>query len=185
MIAITDQRCPGRIVQISSSAGPSYVAKCRQDVQSKLVTDVTWAEVEKTIMQPYLNVMEDASLTAEGKKASLESLGLAEGAYGIAKAAVNAYTVELARRFPRLRVNACTPGFIATDLTRPYGEKSGKTMAEMGAKTPAEGATAALFLTMSSLAAEESGRYYGSDAVRSPLHKYRSPGSPPYDGTLP
>merc|ERR1711936_1490571 len=65
----------GRIVQISSSAGPSYVAKCRQDVQSKLVTDVTWAEVEKTIMQPYLNVMEDASLTAEGKKASLESLG--------------------------------------------------------------------------------------------------------------
>ena len=58
-------------------------------------------------------------------------------------------------------------------------------MAEMGAKTPAEEAAVALFLTMGSLAAEESWRYYGSDAVRSPLHKYRSPGAPPYDGTLP
>ena len=29
---------------------------------------------------------------------------------------------------------------------------------------------------------EGSGRYYGSDAKRSPLDRYRSPGSPPYEG---
>jgi NAD(P)-dependent dehydrogenase (short-subunit alcohol dehydrogenase family) len=28
----------------------------------------------------------------------------------------------LARTHPSLRVNACTPGFIATDLTRPYAD---------------------------------------------------------------
>ena len=26
------------------------------------------------------------------------------------------------------------------------------------------------------------GRYYGSDAVRSPMDRYRSPGAPPYEG---
>ena len=29
---------------------------------------------------------------------------------------------------------------------------------------------------------EGSGHYYGSDAKRSPLDRYRSPGSPPYEG---
>lgn len=176
----------GRIVQISSSAGPSYVGKCSQEVQSLLVREgVTWSEVEKIIVQPYLNIVEDTNLTEDGKKAALEGLGLADGAYGVAKAVVNAYTVELARRYPSLRVNACTPGFIATDLTSGYAKKAGKTMAEMGAKTPWEGAKAAVMLTMSSLGPEESGRYYGSDGLRSPLHKYRSPGSPQYDGTFP
>merc|ERR1711936_1241363 len=160
----------GRIVQISSSAGPSYVGKCSQEVQSMLVREgVTWSEVEKIIVQPYLNIVEDTNLTEDGKKAALEGLGLADGAYGVAKAVVN----------------ACTPGFIATDLTSGYAKKAGKTMAEMGAKTPWEGAKAAVMLTMSSLGPEESGRYYGSDGLRSPLHKYRSPGSPQYDGTFP
>jgi carbonyl reductase 1 len=27
-----------------------------------------------------------------------------------------------------------------------------------------------------------SGRYYGSDGVRSPLDRYRAPGSPPFEG---
>ena len=31
----------------------------------------------------------------------------------------------------------------------------------------------------------ESGRFYGSDGVRSPLHKYRSPGTPAYAGEFP
>lgn len=29
---------------------------------------------------------------------------------------------------------------------------------------------------------EGSGRYYGSDGLRSPLDRYRSPGDPPYQG---
>jgi len=176
----------GRIVQISSAAGPSYLGKCSQDIQSKMVSqDVTWGEAEKLIVEPFLKIKEDSSLTEEAKKVALERLGLADGAYGVAKAGVNAYTVELARRLPGLRVNACTPGFIATDLTKSYAEKAGKTPAEMGMKTTEEGAMAALLLTMGQLGSGESGRYYGSDGVRSPLHKYRSPGAPAYDGSFP
>ena len=45
----------------------------------------------------------------------------------VAQAALNVYTNILARKVPWLRVNACTPGFIATDLT-----------AGMGASNPPE-----------------------------------------------
>jgi len=176
----------GRIVQISSASGPSYVGKCSEDVQRMLVREaVTFTEAEYKVIKPYLNIKEDDKLTDDAKKTALENLGLADGAYGVAKAAVNAYTMELARRYPSLYINACTPGFIATDLTKSYAEKAGKTPAEMGMKTPEEGATAAVKLTMASLAREESGRFYGSDALRSPLHKYRSPGTPEYDGSFP
>ena len=176
----------GRIVQISSASGPSYLGKCSQDIQRKMIShEVTWAEAERIIVEPFLNIKEDKSLAEEAQKAALESLGLADGAYGVAKAGVNAYTVELARRQPSLRVNACTPGYIATDLTKAYAEKSGKTPVEMGMKTAWEGASAAVQLTMSSLGPSESGRYYGSDGVRSPMHKYRSPGSLPFDGAFP
>ena len=146
---------------------------------------VTFAEAETKVIEPYLNIKEDDKLTDEAMKTALEKIGLADGAYGVAKAAVNAYTIELARRYPSLYVNACTPGFIATDLTKSYAEKAGKSPAEMGMKTPEEGATAAVKLTMQALAREESGRFYGSDALRSPLHKYRSPGAPEYDGSFP
>ena len=146
---------------------------------------VTFAEARTKVIEPYLNIKEDESLTDEAKKSALEKIGLADGAYGVAKACVNAYTIELSRRYPGLKINACTPGFIATDLTKSYAEKAGKTPAEMGMKTPEEGATAALKLTMKSLGREETGRFYGSDALRSPLHKYRSPGTPEYDGAYP
>ena len=33
--------------------------------------------------------------------------------------------------------------------------------------------------------AQASGWYFGSDAVRSPLHFMRNPGEPPYDGQVP
>ena len=52
-------------------------------------------------------------------------------------------------------------------------------------KTPEEGARVAVHLVMGQLAAEDTGRYYGSDVVRSPLHKYRSPGAPAYNGEFP
>ncbi len=47
-------------------------------------------------------------------------------------------------------------------------------------KPPAQGARAPMHLLFGEL--EGNGRYYGSDAQRSPLDRYRSPGSPPYTG---
>ncbi len=80
-------------------------------------------------------------------------------------------------------MNSCSPGFIETDLTRPFTERSGKTAEEMGMLPVDKGTIAPIHLLMDNLAA--SGKYYGSDAKRSPMHKYRSPGDPEYDGVYP
>ena len=118
----------------------------------------------------------------EGDRAeAFAEAGLGDGdPYGFSKACANAYTLLLAREHPGLRINACTPGFIETDLTRAYAESSGKSPAAMGMKPPAEGARAPLFLLFGE--PEGNGRYYGSDAQRSPLDRYRAPGSEPYTG---
>jgi len=183
----------GRIVQISSAAGPMFVAKCSPKIQAFIVDkNITWKAVENSIIAPYLKLAEDATMDAGQKTAALADIGLSEsgmGAYGVSKACVNAYTMELSRRFPNLLINSCTPGFIETDLTRPMAERSGKTPEEMGMLSAEKGTVAATYLMMGDLEKDisgyESGRYYGSDGVWSPLHKYRSPGAPPYDGSFP
>ena len=166
------------------------MSKLSQELQAIMVDGmVTFAEAETRIIKPYLKIKEDKTLSEEEQKAALTELGLADGAYGVSKASLNSYTMELARRHPDILINSCTPGWIATDLSKGYAEKQGKTPKEIGMKTPEEGAQAALYLTMTDLRTElpgyQSGRFYGSDAVRSPLHKYRSPGTPAYDGAFP
>ena len=101
-------------------------------------------------------------------------------AYGLSKACTNAYTIFLARQHPNLKINACTPGFIETDMTRPMAVDGGKTPAEIGMKSPEEGTSASIFLLMENPGG--SGHYYGSDCLRSPIDSYRSPGDPPYTG---
>jgi len=176
----------GRVVQISSAAGPSYVAKCSSDIQAMFVNkEVTFAEVEEHVIGPFLKVKEDATMSDDKKAETLEKMGLGSAEYGCAKATLNSYTTEMSRKYPGLLINACTPGWIATDLTKGYAEKSGKDPYEMGMKSTDDGAKAAVHLMMADLEAEETGRFYGSDAVRSPLHKYRSPGTPAYAGEFP
>ena len=156
--------------------------------------DVCFKEAEDKVIKPYLNIMENSLIPDDKKNDALKGFGLhdsgnnihsLDAAYGVAKACLNVYNMELSRRFPDMKVNACTPGFIESDLTRGYLEKSGKTAAEMGMKTPEQGATSAVFLMMGDLTGDQTGQYYGSDAVRSPMHKYRSPGDPPYNGAFP
>jgi len=184
------QKNKGRIVQISSAAGPSFVSKCSRTNQDIFVNkEVTWAEVEQRFILPFLTVLEDKSLDEEQKKASLANKGLGDSPYGMAKACVNAYTIELSRRNPTLLINACTPGWIQSDLTLPYAKKMGKTPEELGIAPVEKGTVACNYLMMGDLESDitgyQSGRFYGSDAVRSPLHKYRSPGTEPYDGSYP
>lgn len=187
------QPAQGRIVQISSAAGPSYVADCKEEMQAFLVgSNITWDKVEQKLLSPALALAEDSSLTEDSRKEALTSLGLGDltmSGYGLSKAAVNAYTLHLVKRFPNLLINSCTPGFIETDLTKIFAAKSGKTPAEMGMLTPEMGARVAVYLTMTNLPQElngyQSGWFYGSDSKRSPLHKYRSPGSEPYQGEFP
>ena len=163
----------GRVVNITSASGPNFIEKCSPQQQTLLTSaDVTWLQIE-TVLQ--------LCLGAEGKPEEFERLGLGDGSsYGISKAAGNAYTQVLARENPALTINACTPGFIETELTRPIAQRYGKTPAEMGMKSPEEGTVSAMHLLFGDVT--ESGHYYGSDALRSPMHCYRSPGTPAYTG---
>ena len=178
-----------------------FVKKCNQDIQSFLVNkNVTWQEIENTIIAPFLKISEDPSLDDEQKSAALTDIGLTMVgtnagmvAYGMSKACVNAYTLELAKRFPTILINSCSPGFIETDLARPMAQsmakRSGKKPEEMGMLPVEKGTVSANYLMMEDLEGDiegyESGRYYGSDGKWSPFHKTRSPGDPVYDGTFP
>ncbi len=153
----------GRVVNITSAAGPNYVADC--DTERKrffLDANIEWPALDAFMRQ------------------SIPSWPADNSAYGLSKACANSYTMLLARNHPALRVNACTPGFIETDSTRPWAEEQGKAPSEIGLKPPSEGTRSALFLLFGE--PEGNGRYYGSDAKRSPLDRYRAPGTEPYTG---
>jgi len=163
----------GRIVNITSASGPNFVSRC----------SAAWQKffVDPTIEWPRLEAVIRECLALGNDKAAFAAKGLDEGEpYGLSKACTNSYTMILARTHPSLRVNACTPGFIATDMTRPYSEAAGKTAEELGMKPPVAGTVAPMFLLFGE--PDGNGRYYGSDAKRSPLDRYRSPGSEPYTG---
>jgi NAD(P)-dependent dehydrogenase (short-subunit alcohol dehydrogenase family) len=93
-----------------------------------------------------------------------------ENAYGLSKAILASFTLATAKAHPNLMVSCLSPGFVATDMAKEYGAKT----------TPEEGT----FSTRHCLFAElkGSGIFYGSDALRSPLHMSRDPGTPEYTG---
>ena len=160
----------GRVVNVTSASGPLYLAGSSNETKNLLTNpDVSWTQIEKFMSE---------CLKLESERTT--DWGGDWPAYGISKACTNAYSIYLAKKNPNLTINACTPGFIETDLTRPMAESNGKTPAEMGMKSPEEGVSASVFLLMGNPSG--SGHYYGSDCVRSPLDKYRSPGDPPYTG---
>ena len=163
----------GRVVNVTSASGPIYLAGSSEEVKKLLTNpDVSWTEIEE-FMAECLKLNLESELTLD------QGSGISS-AYGISKACTNAYSIYLARENPKLTINACTPGFIETDLTRPMAETKSKTPAEMGMKSPEDGASVSVFLLMGNPSG--SGHYYGSDCVRSPLDRYRSPGDPPYTG---
>jgi NAD(P)-dependent dehydrogenase (short-subunit alcohol dehydrogenase family) len=159
----------GRIVNITSASGPMFVSTCTPERQRFFQdANVTLAQLRSFIDE--CSRLRDEDFAARG---------LADGnAYGLSKACANLYTLILARTHPRLRINACTPGYIETDMTRPHANTTGRSPAEMGMKPPSAGARAPMHLLFGDI--EGTGHYYGSDAVRSPLDRYRAPGSAPH-----
>ena len=165
---LTSER--GRIVNLTSAAGPNFVAKCSSEYQYRLTSD-------SISLESLENLMQDAQAFPSRK--ALELAGLGDGsAYGLSKACANTLTMIQAREFPKLLINACTPGFIETELTRPIAASRGMTPKEMGMKSVEHGTVAPLKLLLSPI--KSSGWYYGSDGLRSPLHEYRAPGAPEY-----
>ena len=175
----------GRIVLVASGVGPMTVSKC-SDERKKFFVDpsVTWEQIEALMAE---------MLAYPGGKKDLEAHGIGSGmgGYGVSKALANSYMMCCARENPNLVVNSCSPGLIATDLFTDFlpffvPNFAGRFLVQMlmprlmGAKTTDEGSVSALFLLFSPDVG--TGKYYGSDAKRSPLDVYRSAGSPPYEG---
>lgn len=157
------QTSGGRVVMVSSASGPMFVAKCspeRQDFFRKKT--ITWEEIE--------SVMEELTTCTDFAAAGFgENDEAGYNSYGASKALLNLYTMYLAAKYKDLMVTACTPGFIETDLTASVsGDK----------KQPYEGTHSPFHCLFGST---NSGYFYGSDCLRSPLHAYRSPGSPAYE----
>lgn len=169
-------RNKGRIVNVTSGAGPMFVAGC-DDARKAFFrdTNATWGQLS-ALLDECIGIANSTDADA-----TFASRGLGNGEpYGLSKAAANLDTLIFAREQPHLLVNACSPGFIETDLTRRFTEESGKTAAELGMKSPKEGTRAPMHLLFGDL--DGNGRYYGSDARRSPLDRYRRPGDPEYTG---
>ena len=162
-----------RVVNVTSASGPNYLSSADPLVR-KVLTDsrVTWEEIQH-VVQLFLQNIENAAFADRAEKAS--------SAYGFSKACANALTVLQARLYPSVAINACTPGFIDTDLTRQLASMTGRNPADMDMKRPCDGVESTLFLLMAA-APTITGWYLGSDCKRSPLDTYRAPGDPEFAG---
>lgn len=147
----------GRIVNIASASGPNFVNSLPEK-----------EELKGKLAKPW---------TITGGVAELDEIAKTyrktDNGYGLSKALVNAYTFLQAKEElgNKLIVNACTPGYILTDMTQGHGATN----------PPEKGAVPPCFLLLDdSLANAPPGRYYGSDCVRSPIDCYRGPGDAPY-----
>eukprot|EP00977_Amphora_coffeiformis_P019114 scaffold6899_cov183-Amphora_coffeaeformis.AAC.47 len=153
------QKPGGRVVNVASAGGPKFNEVL--DPKDELYLKLT---------QPW------AIPGTENRFAELDRIAKeyqTDDKYRFSKALVNAYTVLLAREQPDLIINSVTPGWIQTDMT----------LGSAASGTPQQGAVPPVWLLMSAdLEKVPTGRYYGSDCVRSPLHCYRGPGDEPYDG---
>ena len=173
LLRTEDNEQAGRVVNIASASGPNFVADCQEEVQALLTDEaVTEGAVEEFL---------DRCREAVEEAGDFESTGIGNGSiYGLSKACLNAYTIAWAREHSQWVINACTPGFIETDMTRPWAESRGVAPEEMGMKPVEEGTRSTMHLLFGEPGG--SGWYFGSDAVRSPMDRYRSPGDPPYTG---
>jgi len=156
------KRPGGRIVNIASASGPNFISSYTNDNDK---------ELKQKLSNPLTAIKSLDELDTLADSYKDKSV---DNAYGLSKAFVNAYTALYAKeQYPDLIVNSCTPGFILTDMTRGL---TATNPPEAGAKTPMH------LLLSSDFDNLPTGRYYGSDGKRSPIDRYREPGSPPYDG---
>lgn len=162
----------GRVVNVTSASGPNYLSRCDRMTREILTSEsVSWNQI-KEICSDYVRKYNNAPARVKTQ--------LIDDVYGFSKACTNALTMVQARLYPNLKINACTPGFIETDMTRPMAARHGRTPAEMGMKSANEGTYSSIFLLTEKSVG--SGFYFGSDCLRSPMDRYRSPGDPEYKG---
>ena len=92
-ISLIDPSC-GRIVNLSSGYGSSYVASCNEEQKKFLVSpDVTWEQVVEYVQT---------------------NISVTNNPYGLSKAALNSYTMFFARIYPNILSSSVSPGWVKT-----------------------------------------------------------------------
>ncbi|TXG63460.1 hypothetical protein EZV62_010454 [Acer yangbiense] len=114
-----------RIVNLSSSLGQlKFLSNERAIEVLRNVDDLTEEKIDQVVKE----FLEDA------KEGLLENKGwpVSFSAYVVSKAALNTYTRILAKKIPKMSINAVHPGFVKTDLSFNNGEFT----VEEGARGP-------------------------------------------------
>jgi NAD(P)-dependent dehydrogenase (short-subunit alcohol dehydrogenase family) len=145
-----------------------FVAKCSAERAAFLTAPHDWPVIDAAA-RDFLAALAagDAALAAGGWPSPADHMT----AYGASKALLNAYMLHLAAS-TELHVNACSPGFIDTDLVRAF-------LPDAKGALPPDAATRVILHLL--FDTPRRGIYFGSDALRSPLDKYRAPGAPEYE----
>lgn len=126
VVAVTEaflpllEKAPGVGQMLSTSSGNGTRAM-------GLLTE----EDRKRLMDPTLDVRELRAIMGElvdGLKDSSNVYhSIPQVGYGFSKMAVNCYTQIMARKYPAMHINACSPGFCNTDMCANYtGERKPK-----------------------------------------------------------
>mmetsp|Transcript_11486 Transcript_11486/g.33857 ORF Transcript_11486/g.33857 Transcript_11486/m.33857 type:complete len:344 (-) Transcript_11486:102-1133(-) len=141
----------GRIIVVSSGLSPLMYGYASPERQ-KILNDeyLKWNCIQSMIDECY-----DAEHNG-GTPENYENIGFPGGPfadsapdfhkYGLAKMFADVYMRKLARSHPNLRISSCDPGLVYTDLMTKIPRYEGKDFEETGAKSPTEGAEAAMRL---------------------------------------
>ena len=126
----------GRVVHISSGAGPSNMKKMSPENRNKLLdANVTQAILEGCAEEFILSYEEQAESDANSLPC-LDKYGWWLHAYGFSKALLNSLTTIQAKDHEEFIINSCSPGFVATDLTSGYQNQQSLLDLEQGAECP-------------------------------------------------
>ena len=164
----------GRVVNVGSGIGPGFVRNLSDvDVKRQLCSASTTFEELEALMNRLLEGDTFGSEPMEVAPPGRAEKALIPFSYGLSKAGLAAYSMQLARENPDIMVSCVDPGFISTNMSKGLG----------ATKPPEEGTVSIMRCLFQDLPA--SGLFYGSDGLRSPLHTPRYPGQKEYDGAPP
>ncbi|CAL5437371.1 unnamed protein product [Camellia sinensis] len=113
-----------KIVNVSSTLGQLELV-LNEKAEELSDTDSLTEEKVEEVLKRYLEDLKEDLLETKGWPVNFS-------AYIMSKAALNAYTRVLAKKYPHIAINAVSPGFVKTDLNHHRGILT----VEQGAKGP-------------------------------------------------
>ena len=164
----------GRVINVSSRAGPNFVAECNEQTQKFFTNpEAAWEDFEQLLQQ----VLKQYNPKTKAPCPAIEVMGIhrkflyierALMCYAFSKACLNLLTMIQAKQYPNLKINSCYPGAIITDMTRRLNDGNMEQMKAKGLKEVTHGTTAIMkLLTCQEL--EGNGHFYWEDGSVGPL----------------